>query len=291
MPVRRGAARLAALLTLVTGLVVTGLLATGAPAAAADDTVVLRLPSRFTAGGSAGSVSVSVAKRTDGCVSVRTTLAIRLRQLPVDQVRVEVSRDGRWRAVGVSDAGGGLVVTERVAPDRDRLCRKRSVSVRYRVTFLAGAPGGAATLTAEAYTGAGALIDRAAGTRTVVNRTGVVVPTPLVSEVPTPTPESVDPVGQLAPPVAAPPQQGQDGGFSGLGALVMALGLVMVGVGIALLVLLVRRSRADRDQLPVPPYVLPKRAARHRGRGGPSPASPPGDDGDPPTLLIPRVPY
>lgn len=289
MPVRRGAARLAARLALVTGLMATGLVVTGAaPAAAADDTVGLRLPSRFTAGG-AGSVSVSVAKRTEGCVSVRTTLAIRLRQLPADQVRVEVSRDGQWRAVGVSDAGGGLVVTERVAPDRDRLCRKRSVSVRYRVTFLAGAPGGAATLIAEAYTGSGDLFDRAAGTRTVVNRTGV-VPTPLVSAAPTATPE-VDSAGQQAPPVAAPPHQGQDGGFSGLGALVMALGLVMVGVGIALLVLLVRRSRADQGQLPVPSYVLSKRVARHRGRGGLPSTPPPGDDGDPPTLLIPRVPY
>lgn len=276
MAVRRGATRLAAVLTLVAGLVAIG----AAPAAAAEDNVGIRLPSRFTAGGSAGSVSVSVTKRTEGCVVVRTALAIRLEQLPADQVAVEVSRDGEWRPLSVSSAGDGLVVTERTAPNQPVLCRKRSLSVRYRVTFLGGAPGGEATLVAEAYTGGGGLIDRAAGTRSVVNHSGV-VPTPRTTESPTPSPatEAAGVAGQQSPgALAGQPRQNGGGDFFGVGAVVMLLGVVMVGVGIALLVVLLRRARADREPVSV----------AYPG-GGPLPPPPGGEDH--PTLILPRVPH
>jgi hypothetical protein len=278
MAARRGATRLAAVLTLVAGLVAIG----AVPAAAADDSVGIRLPSRFTAGGSAGSVSVSVTKRTEGCVLVRTALAIRLEQLPADQVKVEVSRDGDWRSLRVSSAGDGLVVTEHTAPNQPVLCRKKSLSVRYRVTFLKGAPGGEATLVAEAYTGGGGLIDRAAGTRDVVNRSGVVPTSRTESPTPPPTTEPADLPGQQSPAAAAAgqPGQGDGGGLFGVGAVVMLLGVVMVGVGIALLVALLRRARADRDEPAAPAYP----------GGGPLPPSA-GGDGDHPTLILPRVPY
>lgn len=248
--VRRGAVRLAAILTLVVGVVVGA----AAPAAADDDRVSLRLPSSFTAGGSAGTVNVTVTKRTDGCVSVRTVLAVRLPGLPADQVAIQVAMDGQWRRVPVSEDGDGLVVTDQTAPDRSRLCKKRSVTVRYRVAFLAGSPGGEATLVGAAYTAGGDLIERAVGTRMVK---GGAVPPPSPSA--SPSPQVTDEPVQTPAAAGSPTAQAasDEGGFFGIGTLAMLLGVVMVGVGIALLVMLLRRSREEGDAAP----------GRYRGGG------------------------
>jgi hypothetical protein len=140
MSLRRGATRLAAVFALLAGFVAIG----AAPAQAdEDDRMQLRLPSSFTAGGSPGSVTVSVSKRSDGCVDVRTALGIRLAGLSPDQLQVRVASDGEWRPVGVSSAGDGVVVTDRTAPEKDKLCKRRSIALRYEVTFLDGAPAGA----------------------------------------------------------------------------------------------------------------------------------------------------
>jgi hypothetical protein len=147
MPVRRGAARLAAVLTMLAGL----LAVSATPAAADGDTVRVRLPSSFTAGGSPGSFAVLVTRRDGECVAVRTALGIRLPGLTEDQVRVQVAVDGQWHSVAVSGGGDGVVVTARTVPTNPMLCERKSVSVRYRLSFLAGTPGGTVTVVAETY--------------------------------------------------------------------------------------------------------------------------------------------
>lgn len=273
---QRAGARSGMILALAAGLVAVG----AAPAMAADDSVEVRLPSRFTAGGSPSTVSVSVEKRTDGCTRVRTALAFRLTGLPADQVTVEVSDDGEWRSVNVTDAGDGLVVTERTTPERSFLCKRRDTSVRYRVAFLEGAPGGRVTVVAEAYSAGGGLMDRDAGTRTVINRNG---PSPsATASATTGGQASVPGVSGPSVAVAAPGAQSIDPDDSpfGLGTLVMLFGIGMVVLGIALLVVLLRRNRAEPDEPGGYGYPYPP----------PPPPPPPyyGGSGEP-TLILPKA--
>ncbi|MEV0605191.1 hypothetical protein AB0I61_02290 [Polymorphospora rubra] len=288
MTVRRGAIRLATVLALAGGLVVAG----AAPAMADEDRVTVKLPGSFKVG-AAGGVTVTVAKRTEGCVSVRTALAFNLPQLSPDQVEVQVAVDGEWRRVITSDGGGGLIVTERTAPEKARLCERKSVSMRYRVQFLPGAPSGTVNIVGEAYGNPGGVLDRAAGTRRV---TGGVSPTPpRPSKSPTPSPsaspspeasESAGPTDGAVPvaersPVAggAAPSSG-GGGFFGVGTVVMSAGVGMVAVGVALLIFLLRRGRRGDDPGPEGGF----------GFGPPPPPPPGGGDADA-TRILPRVPY
>jgi hypothetical protein len=272
---RRAGSRTGTILALAAGLVAVG----AAPAMAADDTVVVRLPDSFTAGGSAGAVSVAVEKRTSGCTRVRTALAFRLSGLPADQVKVDVRDDGEWRALSITDAGDGLVVTERTTPpDRSYLCRRRDASVRYRVAFLEGAPAGRVTVVAEAYSAGGGLMDRDAGTSSLINRN------------PSPSAAAAASAGGLpsapsaaAPSAAAAPSVDPDRSAFGLGTLVMLIGLAMIGFGIALLVILLRRSRAEPTEpggyaYPDPLPYIPQTPS----------AAPPAPSVLPPSLAPPR---
>jgi hypothetical protein len=279
MSLRRGATRLAAVFALLAGFVAIG----AAPAQAdEDDRMQLRLPSSFTAGGSPGSVTVSVSKRSDGCVDVRTALGIRLAGLSPDQLQVRVASDGEWRPVGVSSAGDGVVVTDRTAPEKDKLCKRRSIALRYEVTFLDGAPGGSADVLAGAYAAGGDLVAQTTARRTVKGPSPRPSLSPSVTPTPTPTPTAEPTEVATAAPqqtqAAVPAVVGkpQDSGRFGVGTAVMALGVAMVGIGIGLLVLLLRRGRGDRDD---------------PGAGGYPQAWPPPGGGDhTPTLILPKLP-
>ncbi|MDG4763922.1 hypothetical protein O7632_07335 [Solwaraspora sp. WMMD406] len=160
--------RLTMVLLLTAGVAV----AAASPAYAQDEQVrvQLGLPGKFTAGEKAGGVTVKVTKRTEGCVSLRTALAIRLPGATPDLVAVQARIDDDWVNVPVTDNGGGLLVTDRTAPEDDELCKGKSRTTRYRMAFLAGAPAGTANIVAEAYTAGGELLGRAAGAKKVGGR-------------------------------------------------------------------------------------------------------------------------
>lgn len=253
MSVWRGPARVATVGAMLAGLVLAGVTVGAGPAVAQDDSARLRVSSSFTAGGKAGSANMSVTRRSRGCVAVRTSLAIGLAGLTPDQVLVQVNRGGgRLETLNLSSGGDGLVVTDRTEPERDELCERRSLSIRYRVTFLATAPGGRATMVAEAFTDGGAAIAAGTDSTRVSSRNGVVTPKPVV---PSPTPEATATtaaaeaqrvaVGPPSPAVVANRPE-PAGGFSALGMSVMFFGLLLVGLGAALLVMLIRRARAER---------------------------------------------
>lgn len=266
MSVRRGTARGVTAGVLLAGLVFSGVilgLATATPALAAEDSVRLRAASSFRAGGSPGSASIAVAKRTDGCVSLRTALGIRLPGLTADQVKVESAvSGGGWRPVAVSSGGADLVVTERTRPERPSLCKGKSVTVRYRLTFGKAAPNGTVLLVAEAYTVDGAVVGRDSDNARVRGGRPAAAPT-LPAVVPTSaaaTPEATEEAAEVAEEtevVAAAPARAADlepraadsggGGFFGLGTVLLLVGVGMVGIGVALLVLLIRRNRAERS--------------------------------------------
>ncbi|MBE1487306.1 hypothetical protein [Plantactinospora soyae] len=249
MSVRRGATWLATVCVAFGATVSLG----AAPAAAEGETVRVRAPSALNAGGSPGSVTVNVSMRGGDCVNVRTGLGIRLPGLTADRVEVRVAADGDWRPVQVSDGADGLVATQRTAPDRPVLCARKSVSSRYRVSLLAGAPAGRVTVVAEAYTAAGRLLGRDSDTARVGGRTGTTPsptrksPTTEPVESPVATEEAVVPTQEVAAALPNQTAAASDSGTSlGIGAMVMIVGVVMVVIGIALLVLLIRRGRTDR---------------------------------------------
>jgi hypothetical protein len=285
--VRRGAVRFATVCTLLVGLVTIG----AAPAFADDeDSVRLGSPGSFTAGGSPGSVTVSVTKRSRGCVSARTTLLIQSPGLSADDVVVLAARDGRWEAVPVSGDGDGLR-TGRVAPEKPELCERKSVSVRYRVGFAAGVPAGRVNIVAEAYTAGGDLIARDGEQRKLNGAKGTPTPTGRSSKSasPSPTPEETtyapEPDPTEVPAVVPTGQPGLGAGAGagdggGIGSTVMVVGIAMVAIGIALLVLLLRRARGGRDEP----------GSGGTPSAGPRPPFPPpaGAGGDA-TVVMPRI--
>ncbi|MEU4639154.1 hypothetical protein [Micromonospora sp. NPDC023814] len=277
MAVRRHAARLATVCTLLGGLV-----ALGATPALADDSVRVRSAGSFTAGGSAEGVSIEVRKRSDGCVLLRTTLGLRLGGLRADQVRAQVNVGGHWFPVSLS-GGGGSVATPATSPANPRLCKGKSITVRYRVAFVQGAPGGRLTVTGAASNALGQLLGRGAEASRVVG--GRASPSPTPSKKPSPTPSAVASQAKTAeesPALAALAGQGAGATVnaaeeeSGGGSVVMFFGIAMVAVGILLILLLFRRSRADKEPADdLPPVPLPRNPGGTTYRSAQGPAAAP----------------
>ncbi|SCE71649.1 hypothetical protein [Micromonospora mirobrigensis] len=268
MSVRRHAARLATVCALLGGLVAVG----ASPALAEDDSVRVRSADTFKAGGSPGGVSVEVRKRSDGCVLLRTVLGLRLDGLSADQVQVQVNFGGRWWPAPVGDGGRG-VQTGPTTPSNPTLCKGKSVTVKYRVAFLAGAPDGSLTVVGEATNAFGKVLDRGADrARVVGGQAAAATPsatpsaTPEPTPTPTPTPSAVatvEPAAPSQPPSAvaaaldsrsAQPAAQEEG--SGVSPI-MLVGLALVLLGAGLIILLVRRSRADRAAVEEPPAAEP----------------------------------
>ncbi|GAA4569802.1 hypothetical protein GCM10023176_27140 [Micromonospora coerulea] len=247
MSVRRHAVRLATIGAMLGGLVTVG----AVPAFAEGDRVEVRSADKFTVGDSPETVAVEVRKRTDGCVLLRTGLGLRLDGVRADQVQVQVNAGGQWWPVGVS-GGGGAVATARTAPANPTLCKGKSITVRYRVAFLAGAPGGRLTVVGEATNAVGRVLGRGADASRVVGGTAP-SPTRKPSPTPTPTPSAVateapgaaDTASAVAAALDPAAEQSATDTSSG-GSAIMYFGIGLVLVGIALIVLLVRRNRAEQ---------------------------------------------
>ncbi|MEU1757740.1 hypothetical protein ACFYON_02730 [Micromonospora sp. NPDC005686] len=264
----------------VVGVLLGALIAVPAsPASARDDRVGLRSANSFTAGGPPGTVAVEVRKRTDGCVRLRTAVGLRLDGLRADQVRVQVASGRRWVPVQVS-GDGGAVATAAVAPVDRPLCKGKAVTVRYRVSFLAGVAGGRLELAGEASAADGEVLGRAGGSARLVGDPRT--PSPSPSRKPSPTPSASETTAAEAAgtsPVAAavaPATAAADDSSFG-GSMIMWFGIGLVLIGVALIVLLLRRNRADRNRVGggpdggLPPVPLPRSSTTYRS-GTPVPA-------------------
>ncbi|MEV4533831.1 hypothetical protein AB0J82_08365 [Asanoa sp. NPDC049518] len=306
---RRGGRRVVALLAIGVGLVGAigvGLVVSAGTASAADERIDLRAVRTFNAGGNPGSASVSVTRRDRGCVNVRTALGIRLANgMNAGQVRVDTLSRGQWRPVVVSDAGPGVVVTERTAPDRATICERQTAVGRYRVSFANGTPGGSVTLIGQVFNGRGQGIGSESAAAQV-NGARVTPTKKPTKKSPTPTartkteePSTAEPFDDpdkspLAVGVPVPPHDSGSSGFLGMSGLVMVGGLVLVGVGAALIVFLVRQLRADRAG----GGPAPEHGRRGRRAAAPDsqtiflppirPAAGPGG-GDQQTVIFPRI--
>ncbi|MEU1601733.1 hypothetical protein [Micromonospora matsumotoense] len=247
MSVRRQATRVVTVGALLGGLVAVGAL----PAYADSDRVRVRASGGFSAGGSPGTVSIEVRKRTDGCVLLRTALGLSLAGVTADQVRVEVNAGGRWSSVPVS-GDGGVVRISRTSPADPPLCKGKSSTVRYRVAFLAGAPAGRLDVVGEVTTAVGRLIGRGTDTSRVGGRAaGTPTPSPTPTRKPTPTPAATTPALAAEPVatqavLAAPPAGRAAAAETSGGSMIMYAGIALVILGAGLIALLIFRSRADR---------------------------------------------
>ncbi|WP_030490834.1 hypothetical protein [Micromonospora chokoriensis] len=278
MTARRRVARLVAVCGLAGGLVMLG----ASPALADDDSVRVGAASSFAAGGSAQGVNVAVRKRSDGCVLLRTVLGFRLEGLEPDQVKVEVNAGGRWVPVAVS-GGAGNVATAQTSPSKPTLCKGKGITVRYRVAFAAGAPGGRLAVTGAGISADGQVLGQASDAARVTG--GRVTPSPTPSRsttpTPTPTPTEVATVDEAVNPAApggvsgAPATTAAAAESSGGGSPIMFFGIVLVAVGLLLIVLLFRRSRQDRKPSDDEPGTLPGNPGGTTYRaGGGLPAEP-----------------
>ncbi|MGN9890174.1 hypothetical protein [Micromonospora sp. L31] len=280
MSVRRQVVRLVTAAALLGGLLVVGV----APAYADSDRVGVRAASSFSAGGSPGGVSMEVRKRTEGCVLLRSSLGLRLTGLNPDQVRVQVSIGGRWFPVPVS-GGGGSVATGRTSPANATLCKGKSITVRYRVAFVAGAPAGRLEVVGEATTAVGRLIGRGADTSRVGGRLAASA-TPSSKPTPTPTPSATGtPAAVTDEPnqaVLAAPTTGQAiaaAEESSGGSMIMWFGIALVAIGAGLIALLIRNNRKDRgpageQAYPVVPLPRNPGPTTYRSGGGVPGATP-----------------
>ncbi|MEU4550828.1 hypothetical protein [Micromonospora violae] len=272
MTVRRRVARLAAVCGLAGGLVMLG----ASPALADEDSVRVGASSSFAAGGSAEGVNVAVRKRTEGCVLLRTALGFRLEGLQPNQVTVEVSAGGRWFPVAVT-GGAGSVATAQTSPVKPNLCKGKGMTVRYRVAFAAGAPGGRLVVTGVGVSAAGQELGRGTDAARLTGARVTASPTPSKKPTPTPSPTEVATVEEAVNPAAQPtglnttPTAAES---SGGGSPVMYFGIVLVAVGLLLIVLLVRRSRQDRQPSDDAPGALPGNpgGTTYRAGGGLPPA-------------------
>ncbi|MET7748810.1 hypothetical protein [Micromonospora sp. NPDC005367] len=270
----RQVARLATVGALLGGLVLLG----GSPALADDDSVRVGSAGSFRAGGSAEGVNVEVRKRSDGCVMLRTALGLRLDGLRADQVRIQVNYGGRWFPVPAD--GGGTVSTSQVAPAKPSLCKGKRITMRYRVAFVAGAPGGRLTVIGEATNAAGRTLGRGSDSARVDGARVTASPTPSKKPSPSPTPVDTEAAAEpdstsaaLAAPTG-PSTTNKAEESSGMSPI-MFIGLGLVALGALLIGLLVRRSRQDKSPggEPVAPSVGSPGGTTYRA-GTPAPAAP-----------------
>ncbi|NJC14549.1 hypothetical protein F4558_004375 [Micromonospora profundi] len=274
MSVRRRAARFATVCGLVGALVMLG----ASPALAADDSVRVGSASSFAAGGSAQGVNVAVRKRSEGCVLLRTALGLRLEGLEPGQVTVQVNAGGRWFPVSVS-GGGGSVSTAQTSPAKPTLCKGKGITVRYRVAFAAGAPGGRLAVTGVGVSAAGQELGRGSDTAKVAGAKVSASPTPSKKPSPTPSPTETTPADPVTPAALAaesgtPSTVAAAAESSGGGSLVMFFGIAMVAVGLLLIGLLFRRSRQDRAPADEPVQLPGNPGGTTYRSGGGSPPAP-----------------
>ncbi|SIR40718.1 hypothetical protein [Micromonospora avicenniae] len=275
----RQVARLATVGALLGGLVLLG----GSPALADDDSVRVGSAGSFRAGGSAEGVNVEVRKRSDGCVMLRTALSLRLDGLRADQVRIQVDYGGRWFPVPAS-GGGGTVSTSQVAPAKPSLCKGKRITMRYRVAFVAGAPGGRLTVIGEATSAAGRTLGRGSDSARVDGARVTASPTPSKKPSPSPTPVATEAAAEpdstpavLAAPTG-PSTTNNAKESSGMSSI-MYIGLGLVALGALLIGLLVRRSRQDKSaagEPAVPSPGFPGGTTYRAGAGVPAAPARPG---------------
>jgi hypothetical protein len=165
--VRYHAALLYSMLTVATVVV-----AAPGPATAAAPGIqvqITELPGRFAVGSDPSTVTVVASTDKGGrCQKVRWSMLLTVNGISLDQVDVDrVEANGSF-PLSVQSDGDTTRLTD-VQVDPGELCRGRTVTARYRMSFSREVTDGEVTLQAEAYDTRERLLQLATATRPVVN--------------------------------------------------------------------------------------------------------------------------
>lgn len=245
-------------------------LAVSGPATAAVDgfdVKITELPSTFAAGGQPRTITV-VASTDVGrdCQKVRWSMLMQVDGVELDEVKVERVEDTGSVPLQVESNGDTARLTD-ARLDPGELCRGRTVTARYEVSFSDDAEDGRVQFQAEAYDVRAQLLERASGTSEVVNGaepepSEEPSPSPSASATPgdglgadsdvsgTPEEESAAPDPAATGIAAVPAAKGGSPSLLGAGLIV---GAVFIFLGVGLLLRLRLKARQS------PGSALPRR--------------------------------
>lgn len=232
-----------------------------------SEVTITELPATFGAGAEGRTLTVVASTDRVRCRKVRWSLALRVDGPDLGQVDVGRIEDDGDFPVRVERDGDVARITD-VQFDPGELCRGRTVTARYRISFDDDAETGQVRFQPQAFDAAGKLLQETSGQSSVVGQQSQATEAP--TETPSPTPgESDDPEYSDPGPEATDepePAESRDaigavpaasnGGTPSLLGPGLIVGAVLVFLGVALLLRLRMRNRESRRPAPTRFYPV-----------------------------------
>jgi hypothetical protein len=223
------------------------------------------LPASFTAGDDARTVTVVASSDQPRCQKVRWSLTLQVDGPKLDDIKVARIEEGGDFPVQVQANGDTAQITD-VQLDPGQLCRGRTVTARYQISFDDGADTGRVTFQAQAFNARRTLLQESTVRSQVAGEEPA--PTRSPSARPTPTPTDAEEAGdeeQTAEPEPAESTGGiaavpaADSGTPSLLGPGLIVGGVLVFLGVAVLIRMQLRNRRPKPdhQLPTGFYPAP----------------------------------
>jgi hypothetical protein len=242
----------AALLLSVALTFITTVLLPGSAHAEVDgvELKMTKVPDEFEAGDDPDVVETVVSTDNGGrCQKVRWSLLVAVEGADPDQVRVNRVEETGTFPTQVRAEGDRTRITD-TQFDPGSLCRGRTVTGRYLVSVVGGAPDGRITFESEAFDARGTLLQRADATSDI---SGAEKPSPPPSAAPDDPDRSAE--AEAPPPVqdTTPPAKDLAGAQNSTPSLLgpgLIVGAVLVLIGVGLLLRLRMRNRPKRPQMP-----------------------------------------
>jgi hypothetical protein len=210
--------------------------ATAALAARGVSVDIVDVPDELVAGARPALLTV-VASRSSGqgCFKLRWSLVVKVTGVALDQVRIDrIEETGSFPVDVRVEDDAARITDERLDPGT--LCRNRTVTARYEVAVVAGAPSGRLTLRPEAYDTDLRLLERDETTRSVAGAAPPPTTAPPTTAPPEPTVAAAEPPGAGAGGPAEPAAaRGADDEPGGLPLAWFLIGALMMFLGLSLL--------------------------------------------------------
>ncbi|WP_305784223.1 hypothetical protein [Symbioplanes lichenis] len=226
---------------------------------------ITELPATFGAGAEARTLTVVVSSDRNRCIKVQWSLLAQVDGPDLDDLRVTRIEENGEFGVRRQEEGKVARITDREL-DPGQLCRGRTVTATYRISFDEDADTGRVLFQPQAFTQDGTLLQETSGTSPVVGQEPAATksPSPSPTAEPSPSETSLAPIDTPEPEksaddIEAVPAAGGGGPPSLLGPGLI-VGALLVFVGVALLLRLRMRSReAERQAAALPTGFYPSR--------------------------------
>ena len=225
------------------------------------------LPATFGAGAESRTLTVVASSDRARCQKVRWSLVLRVDGPGLDEIDVDrVEEDGDFPVRVQTDGDTARITDDGLDPGQ--LCRGRTVTARYQISFDDDADTGRVLFQPQAFNAAGTLLQEASAQSPVVGQQPAATESPTETASPSPAPseteeaeeadEGID--GEQAAPTGEPEQSDDIGAVpasaAGNGPSLLGPGLivgaVLVFVGVALLLRLRMRGRDPARHSAVP---------------------------------------